>query len=365
MTSNDTIIGTAPAPFGVTPNFANPESIAYRVIIACILGPAIAIPICIIRLYTKRYILRNTGYDDYAIVLATILALGCSINTGIQTRNGLGNHIWDVPTYKFRAFMKLGNIAGPLTYNLATLFIKLSLCLFYLRFSPSKSFRIAVYAVMTVSVAYSLPTAFGFAWVCHPVAKYWDFTIKTGYCINVDGYFLGTTCVNAALDLALLVLPLFIIKDLRLPIRQKIGVALLLMTGSFVCVISLIRLEAVVRGMHTNAVDGTWGMVTNFIWLLVEMWLGIVCTCLPTLHAFMRRRTIKRERNAKNDHDVVRGRRHHRLGPNLASESQTFEDMRQTSFGPLDSDTDMHGISGVRPIASNKSLLTTVSTREG
>jgi len=40
------------------------ESIAYRVIIASVLGPVIAIPLCIVRLYTKRYILRNTGYDD-------------------------------------------------------------------------------------------------------------------------------------------------------------------------------------------------------------------------------------------------------------------------------------------------------------
>jgi hypothetical protein len=63
MTSNDTV-GAFPPPSPITPNFATPESIAYRVIVASVLGPVIAIPICAIRLYTKRYILRNTGYDD-------------------------------------------------------------------------------------------------------------------------------------------------------------------------------------------------------------------------------------------------------------------------------------------------------------
>jgi len=107
-----------------------------------------------------------------------------------------------------------------------------SLCLFYLRFSPSQSFRVAVYTILVVSVIYSILAAFGFAWVCYPTARYWDFTITTGYCINLNAFFLATACINAATDLTLLVLPLFIIKDLRLPTRRKIGVALLLMTGS-------------------------------------------------------------------------------------------------------------------------------------
>jgi hypothetical protein len=63
MTANGTV-GAFPPPPGVTPNFHNPESIAYRVIVASVLGPVVAIPLCILRLYSKRYVLRNTGYDD-------------------------------------------------------------------------------------------------------------------------------------------------------------------------------------------------------------------------------------------------------------------------------------------------------------
>src|SRR5438874_1454960 len=62
MTSDT--VGASPPPPGVTPNFDNPESIAYRVILASLLGPIIAIPICLVRLYTKRYILRLVTNDD-------------------------------------------------------------------------------------------------------------------------------------------------------------------------------------------------------------------------------------------------------------------------------------------------------------
>ncbi|KAL7773986.1 hypothetical protein CFE70_003955 [Pyrenophora teres f. teres 0-1] len=149
----------------------------------------------------------------------------------------------------------IGDIAGPIFYNLSTLAIKASLCFFYLRFSISRSFRCVVYVLMAICVLYSVPAAFGFLWVCQPIAKYWDFSITTGSCINLSAFFLATACINAGTDLALLVLPLFIIKDLRLPVKRKIGAALLLMTGSF----------------------------------LVEMWMGIICTCLPTMHTFVKR----------------------------------------------------------------------------
>ena len=128
---------------------------------------------------------------------------------------------------------KIGDIAGPILFNSATMFTKLSLGLFYLRISPFKvGFRIAVYTVMLISVINSMLNAFGFTWVCQPIQKYWDFSIMTGKCINLNQYFLATACINAGADLTLLVLPIFILHKLHLPLRRKIGAALLLMTGS-------------------------------------------------------------------------------------------------------------------------------------
>lgn len=113
------------------------------------------------------------------------------------------------------------------------MFTKVSLGLFYLRVSPFQvAFRFVVCTVMGVSVVNSMLAAFGFAWVCQPIEKYWDFSITTGECINLNRYFLIIACVNAATDLVLLVLPVFILRKLQLPLHRKIGAALLLMTGS-------------------------------------------------------------------------------------------------------------------------------------
>lgn len=120
---------------------------------------------------------------------------------------------------------------------------------------------------MVISIIYNLLQGFGFAWVCQPIAKYWDFSIMTGKCVNLNAVFLSMGCINAATDLALLFLPLFIIWKLQLSLARKISVALLLMTGSFVCVVSLIRVRIIVAQMDSIPTDGTWAMVANFIWM--------------------------------------------------------------------------------------------------
>ena len=63
MNSTSTV-GLSPPPPGVIPNFDHPKSVAYQVIIPAVIGTAIGIPACALRMYTKRYILRLVGSED-------------------------------------------------------------------------------------------------------------------------------------------------------------------------------------------------------------------------------------------------------------------------------------------------------------
>jgi hypothetical protein len=64
MNSTAAIVGAWPPPAGVTPNFINPESIGYRVILAALLCPAIALIFTLLRLYTKRFLIKHLHIDD-------------------------------------------------------------------------------------------------------------------------------------------------------------------------------------------------------------------------------------------------------------------------------------------------------------
>ncbi len=164
--------------------------------------------------------------------------------------------MWDVSLLDFAMFMKvfsprptasvparrsrsinsavmiqIGMIGGLLTYNLATLFIKVSILNFYLRFSVERAFRFAVYFVMLVSVGYTIPNAILVLYACRPMHAYWDFSVTEKQCVNLNAAFHTANALNMVTDFAILLLPIWMLRPMQVPLSKKIGVALILMAG--------------------------------------------------------------------------------------------------------------------------------------
>ncbi|KAK4203457.1 hypothetical protein QBC40DRAFT_24205 [Triangularia verruculosa] len=269
------------------PNYENPESIGYRLVIVAVLFPVLALCFLVPRLYTASSIIRKWHPDDYLIIVAFLFTVANSIVCVTQTTLGMGNHIWDLPLPKFMSMMKLGMIGGAMTYNLTTLFVKMSILSFYLRFATANhKFRIAVYMVMFFVVGYTIPNAFLFLYICKPMEFYWNWTIEGGSCINQQAAFDSSNILNMATDFMILLMPIWMLWDLRVGIRRKVGVVGILMAGGFVCGVSTMRMVTAWTG--ANQTDISWHYVTNLIWCIVEMDIGIVCACLPSLRAFFK-----------------------------------------------------------------------------
>jgi hypothetical protein len=71
--------------------------------------------------------------------------------------------------------------------------------------------------------ANSLWGAFTFLLVCRPIESYWNLSVP-GKCLNFNPNFLAGGVFNVAADFTILSLPLWLLKPLRLPRKQKIGV---------------------------------------------------------------------------------------------------------------------------------------------
>ncbi|KAH6668388.1 hypothetical protein B0J14DRAFT_600636 [Halenospora varia] len=283
MNSTTDMIGAYPPPPGMTPNFAHPDYIGYRVVIVAIVFPVLTLGFLLVRLYVKGFLIRQFHLDDYSIVCGFVLAVAFSTFQITQTSRGLGVHIWDVPFQKFKKYLSIGSIVGATTYNLGTLFIKVSILLFYLRLTQSRRIRTVTYIVMFISVGYCLIGAFALVYTCKPIRKYWDFSTP-GTCINSGVLFLCGAALNVATDVVMLLLPIWLLWPLRLPAREKIGVTIILMMGSFVCVVSITRLAAIPPSL--NDMDLTWTYATNITWCISEVYVGIICACLPSLKTF-------------------------------------------------------------------------------
>ncbi|KAH8652703.1 hypothetical protein BGZ60DRAFT_420066 [Tricladium varicosporioides] len=280
MNSTSTIIGAGPAPSGVTPNFTNPDSIAYRLIIIAVVFPALSLTLLSARLYTKHFLVRSVDLADYSIVLGFLCSLAYSTLQIAQTWFGVGRHIWEVPLKDFEVFLRMGALGGNITYGFGTLFIKLSILLFYLQLSAHRPIRVVIYSVMFVSVGYNVAGLLSPLYICTPIRSYWDFSV-VGKCWNINAFFVALSAINVATDIAMLLLPIWLLRPLHVPKRQKIGVTIVLMMGSFVCIVSIARLALIPGGL--NDTDTTWHYVNNLILIMLEMHVGVICACLPSL----------------------------------------------------------------------------------
>lgn len=125
---------------------------------------------------------------------------------------------------------QLGVIGGSITYNFATLFTKVSILLFYLRFPSERGFKDAAYIIMFIATGYSLAQAFSFTYNCNPVERYWDSGVE-GSCLNLVLAFIVAAGLNVGTDFVILPLPIWLLWPLRIATRQKVAVTLLFMTG--------------------------------------------------------------------------------------------------------------------------------------
>lgn len=66
--------GMLPPPPGVTPNFTNPDSMAWRLIVASVLCPVFATLFCLLRFYTARFVVRKIFRDDCKFPLRACLS---------------------------------------------------------------------------------------------------------------------------------------------------------------------------------------------------------------------------------------------------------------------------------------------------
>ncbi|KAH6668450.1 hypothetical protein B0J14DRAFT_165038 [Halenospora varia] len=279
-------VGVIPPPLGVTPNFINPPSLQHIILITNIILPLVSVLFVILRLYTTGFIIRSVGIDDYMIALAWLLACASSIIHSLLTRYGLGHHLWDVPFSTFNGnFLKFAAICVTF-YGLSIMFSKVSILVLFLRFLPQRPKK-TIYATITVVVLYSLIGSFHWLFACRPLEKFWDLSITRGSCIEWSKINIFSGVMNTATDTVILLLPIFMLRKVRLPRWEKIGLVLIVMTGGFVLVISIIRLKTTVD-MAPNP-DITWEYVRNGVWWMIEMHIAIVCACLPVGRAFLRK----------------------------------------------------------------------------
>lgn len=161
---------------------------------------------------------------------------------------------------------------------------KLSICLLYRRLfeRAGRSFRIALYGLVGLILSYYTAALLATIFECTPVRKSWEKTVP-GTCIDTVTFFFVNAGFNIATDVAIMLLPVPIIKALHLPMRQRIILCFVFAVGTIATATSIVRIFAL--NVSIQSTDPSWEIGQSSLWSAAEMNTAIICACIPVLKA--------------------------------------------------------------------------------
>ncbi|MCJ1281444.1 hypothetical protein MMC26_000763, partial [Xylographa opegraphella] len=120
--------------------------------------------------------------------------------------------------------------ASLFLYALAITAAKISVLLLYRRIFSQGRFRYAIYIVSGLCLLWFTIVVFVTFFQCQPVAFAWDHTSQ-GTCINLQAMYYGFTVSNMVLDILVNFMPVKLIWQLQVPLKQRMLLLAILLLG--------------------------------------------------------------------------------------------------------------------------------------
>ncbi|KAM7202677.1 hypothetical protein V8F33_002603 [Rhypophila sp. PSN 637] len=262
------------------------------IIASTIFALLVSIVFVILRFHTRRR-LKIISPSDWAIIFALICSGGVTASAIEQAFRGAGRHAWELDFFGLPALQRAAWY-GMLFYGASLSFTRISILLLYRRIftydwaKRAIEVSLAVVSILGIWFVISVCTA------CVPLQAYWQWDLMfqpDGPKVTCLPYQIWWT--NAALhltsDLIIIALPMPILSTLKLPKRQKYALVGVFALGAFVCLISILRLIALIDITFNPGLDGSYASADLIYWTAAEVNAAIVCACAMTLKPFVQR----------------------------------------------------------------------------
>ncbi|GAB7336224.1 hypothetical protein MBLNU13_g08991t2 [Cladosporium sp. NU13] len=236
------------------------------------------------------------GYDDAFMLIAWLSSVAftaCAWYT--TTYLGVDRHTWDVPVTSFSEAAKIAWILQVLML-FASGATKASVLLFYRRLvtgTLARRWKLAIYFALAFHAAYLIGLTLGYVLICRPLEAYWmsyDYNWHKEFtCASADAINPVIGVLSILSDIYAVALPFIILHyyTLDVPRAQKIGLNIIFALGLLVAGAGVGRTYYLIK--LGNTYDTSWTGFDLLVWTIIEMQLGIICACAPSLRAFFRR----------------------------------------------------------------------------
>ncbi|KAI4911061.1 hypothetical protein J4E90_007318 [Alternaria incomplexa] len=227
------------------------------------------------------------GYDDWCVLATLIAAIPSAVITVFGTvKNGLGQDLWTLTPTEITQMLQYFYIMAWL-YFTQLMLLKLTLLFFYIRVFPSKGVQRLLWGTIVFTILWGVAFIIVAIFQCQPIQYFWTKWdgMHEGTCLEINAITASNAAISIALDFWILGVPLWQLWGLKLHWKKKVGVALMFCVGTFVTVVSILRLQALVHFAASSNVS--WEFYDVSMWSTIEICVGIMCACLPTLRLLL------------------------------------------------------------------------------
>ncbi|KAI0601403.1 hypothetical protein F4775DRAFT_589622 [Biscogniauxia sp. FL1348] len=223
-----------------------------------------------LRIYNRAFMTKTLGLDD-------------------TVSYGSGAHLRLIPQFLLEKFFS-SLVIQVLVYFCAVAMVRLAILAFLPRLTSDKSVRImslsiaiAILAQTVTVVAYRLAE-------CTPIRDIFRPPTAPGlHCVGPVAHnmmMVGHAASSVAIDLALLLLPIWVIYSKMMWSTRTVRIILVLSVGLFAVMTGIVRLALMMTRDFSS--DATYQMATLGIWTNLEGHIGLWCGCFPALQSLLR-----------------------------------------------------------------------------
>ncbi|KAF2659649.1 hypothetical protein K491DRAFT_590728 [Lophiostoma macrostomum CBS 122681] len=264
-----------------------------------------------LRFYTRSYIVGTLYSDDWVMLAALVWNFGYALEILISAKSF--NAGFTMAQLSDRDMMGIVQITAAVvvTYKGVLTLIKVSILCFYLRIAVRPMFEKLCKWTLYLVVVFEFIVIFVTVGECVPLRKMWDFNNTVpGHCIDSGAFFQFASVFHIITDLWVLLLPVPLLRSIPRPPREKYGLFFVFGVGVFAIITAVFRFKFLHD--YTVSPDPFYAFAPLMTWSMVEVNVGILCACLPTLRPLFSKSQRDRTRAIKgfsmqNKNDIIEG----------------------------------------------------------
>ncbi|KAF1940907.1 hypothetical protein EJ02DRAFT_378708 [Clathrospora elynae] len=249
---------------------------------------SVALITVLARLYVRLRMIRNFGWDDYAMISAMSLCIAGQCIIIPEVYFGAGRHIQYIEPEHFKQAFKLNFVTQPL-YLFAISLVKISVGFFLLRIAVKPFYKRLIGGIMAFMAFYTCGCFFTIVLQCTDLRVQWDRDVK-GTCWTtrtLKSLSYANQGLNIITDLAFsIAIPVPMLWNVQMNKRQKVSLICILGLGVFATAAALVKLYYV--SSYGRSGDWMWDSRNLTIWTVIESNVAITAGNLPCLKPLFR-----------------------------------------------------------------------------